>query len=498
MKTQYKLFILAVLLFGATSCFDSSDSVDWRTINRVVLSDPKAGEAERIVIDRFEVLNLTPQITQSQAADNSNLEYKWTIRENTSTINPYDYYDLAETPALNVAIDAKVGVHKIIFSVTDKLTGVSEYLYYDIEVIGEYTRGWTILEELPGGGDIAMILPTGRVARNIYSGENGEYLETPCRSLTVSNLASMKKVFVLTATQGVECSLEEFTRISEFADWFVPGTEPAAEDIKPALYTYTYYLYGGMINNGQYHARVGGGFPGDPAFGGAIPAPVEADGFRREYRAAPFIVGSDAYSNSSMQTIYDNLHKRFLHLSMDGLTLCLKSYPYDPADPWNPQDTGMTLSYMDAASVANIFNALMYDDNNDLYVLKFDNRATITTGVSFAQSIAAAPAVLNGFGAAVSSKVLDHMYVAVGNRLYHYDVPAGSATLGYTFAANEVPVCLRTLNDSGKETLYVATHDGTQGRVYYFPLEATGALSGGTYSERFEGFGKIVDMQYKE
>ena len=502
MKTIYLL--TTAILFILTGCFSDTDKVDYNAYNVLTLSDDKAGEErEKLIrVDRFFTLKLTPTIAQSQEGNESNLEFNWRIRENTVALNPYPYRNIGSTRNLEFEVDVAVGIHRIIYSVTDKITGVTKFLYYNIEVIGEYTKGWTILEEVSGGGDISMILPTGRIVRNIYSRENGVFLETPCVSLSISNHANMKKIFVLTATQGVECSREEYTKLTEFADWFVPGTAPTPAETRPKLYVFTVYLYGGLVNNGNYHARVGGGFPGDPAFGGAIPAPVETDGFRKEYNIAPFIVGRTDGSTATsrpMQIIYDNLQQRFLYLILEGLTPCLKYFPYDAAtDPWNPGNTGMSLAYMGNSNVVSMHNALMYDSVGDLFVVKFSSDAVYLATTRFTQSIAGAPSILKGFSTAVNSKVLDHMYVAVGNKIHHYDIPGSSSVEAYAFGANENIIRMHTVNNSGAETLYVATYDGSQGRVYYFPLEPSGSITNNTYSEKFEGFGKIVDLQYKE
>ncbi len=505
MKKIRIAFLLAAVLFSATGCFNDTDKVGYRTINEITLSDARAGEV--IVLDRFATLTLTPTITQTLAGSESNLEFNWKIRENTEPRDSYPYYDLGNSRNLDAPIDAAVGVHRIVYSVHDKSTGVSQYMYYDIKVVGEYTEGWAILEETPQGGDLAMILPTGRVQRNIYSRENGGYLETPCVSLAIPNFGEyLHKMLVFTATQGLETSLEEFTRLSDMPEWFVAGTEPAPADVKPEIYQSFMYGWRGLINKGQYHVQIMGGFPGDPYFGGGLPAPEDPDGLRRDYYLAPFIGrGAASYSTASpAQFVYDNLHKRFMYGYLNGLTVALQYYPSDGANAWNPSDVGMTMLHLDESNTEYMHNAVMQDAAGDIWLLRCNGIAAVTTSNipaaarhnRFANSVAPLPAVLKGFSKAVSSRRLDHMYFAVGNKIYHFDVPGNLYSEEYTFGPNEKPVVLRTVLSGGAETLYVATYDGTQGRVYYFPLQATGKLPA-AYSEKFEGFGKIVDMKYK-
>lgn len=498
MKLQALLYIAAITVLSG--CANYTDEVTFKDVNEITLSDVKAGEeaSKLITIDRFANLVLTPTVTQSKAKDDTNLTFEWKIRENTVAQNPYPYYELGTSKSLDAPVNVAVGIHRVIYTVTDKLTGMSKFMYYNVKVIGEYSEGWTILEETADGGDISMILPTKKIVRNIYSKENGEFLQTPCVSLSVATLADPKKLFILTQNKGVEVSYQEYTKLTDFENWFVSGTAPTGADVKPQLYKFTTRMYAGMINNDKFHARIGGGFPGDPAFGGAIPAPVEADGFRKDYFVAKFIVGG---FSSVYQIIYDNLQKRFMYLTLDGLTPCLKYFAlYDSSkDAFDSRNTGMEMLYMDDSNVQYIHNALMRDDDGNLFIMKFNSRAINDQTVRFPISSHLAPSALKNFTTAVSSKLLDHMYVAVGNRIYHYDIPAGSVSNDhYQFASvNEQIVSMQTINVEGVETLYVATNNNNVGTVYYFPLEPSGEILNNNYSEKFEGFGKIVDFKYK-
>lgn len=503
---KYRIItMLAAATVAASGCYTNTDEVDYRTVNEVTVSDEMS--AEEIVVDRFETLTLTPTITQTMASGEDNLEFEWKIRENTTPRDPYPYYELGDSRNLSVEVDAAVGIHRIVYSVTDRTTGVSTYLYYDLRVIGEYTEGWTILEETAEGGDISMILPTGRVARNIYSKENGEYLQTPCVSLAIPNYGEyLHKMLIFTASGGIETSLEEFTALSGLADWFVAGTEPAPENTKPQFYDAFIYDWRGLIIDGQYHVQIKGGFPGDPAFGGALPAPEDPDGMRRDYYLAPFIGhGAASYATASpVQFVYDNMNQRFMYGYLNGLTVAMQHYPADSENAWDPSDVGMTMKHMDESNTAYMHNAVMEDEAGEQWLLRCDGTAVVTTSNipaasrhnRFAASATKMPGQLKGFTTAMSSKRLDHMYFAIGNKIYHYDTPANTCSEGYAFGANERPVVMRSKTTGGSETLYVATFDGTEGRVYYFDLEPTGKLPE-TYSERFEGFGKIVDMKYK-
>lgn len=479
-----------------TGCFDNNDNVSYNNYNKVTLSDIKAGNVE-IVVDQFAVLNLTPTIVQSHADDESNLEYKWTYRQYDLPLDDGEIYFLADTRNLSEVITAKVGKHRIVYSVTDKTTNITTFLYYQIKVVGILTEGWTLLQEIPQGGDISMVLPTGTVYHNIYSARNGSYLDMP-RSLAFLNFSGYKRLLALTATQGIECSLDDFTKVSEFASWFISGTEPTAAETDIQIIKGFAANFTGMINKNKYHVRMTGGFPEPYGYGGYIIAPADPDGFSRDYELAPFILRTSSTYGGPLQILYDNMQKRFMYGWLSGLIPSLGKYPYEAGtDEWNPNDVGLTMLYMDESRTPYQHNAVMSDNAGYLYLLEFDGSAIVTAANRFPKTKTALPAILKGFTTAMSSKRLDHIYFAVGNKIYRYDVPAEQLYDQYTFAAGENPTVIKSTSTGGSETLQIATYNGTAGKLYYFDLQSTGAMPTEP-TKTFDGFGKVIDMVYKQ
>ncbi len=277
------LFLPLAAMLCLAGCFDNNDKVDYRSINVVEVSDPMSeGSAEEaIVVEMFTTLQLTPTIAQTIAKDESNLEYKWIMHENRSTLDYSQWIDLGTERNLNMEITAATGPHKILYTVTDRDTGVETYLQYDIRVVGTLTEGWVILEETSQGGDMSMIKPTGELVREIYSKPNGGHLPTPCYQMQITDNYGTKSFFVLTDGEGAECSWIDFLKISDMPAWFVPGMAP--DVINPqAMHVNSSASWRGLINDGRFHVRVSGGFPGTPGFGPSLPAPMDNDGSWRE------------------------------------------------------------------------------------------------------------------------------------------------------------------------------------------------------------------------
>src|SRR5690606_20983161 len=98
------------------------------------------------------------------------------------------------------------------------------------------------------------------------------------------------------------------------------------------------------------------------------------------------------------------------------------------------------------------------------------------------------------------------MYYSVDNKVYLYDMLANNSRLLYQFPAGEKVTTIEMEHVSvnflipatpfENKRVTAATFDGSQGRVYYLNLTATGDLVDNSYAQKFEGFGKVVSLAY--
>lgn len=478
MKTFKFIPMMWGLIIGVCGCFDSSVDVNWQKYNEVMLFDEQSNVGTEndglIEVYRLSRFTLSPKVTQSLATDDSNLKYSWRMRPNADPYGDYDYEELATTKDLDIEMTATVGLHRLIFSVTDTITGVSKYLYYDVQVLSDFSKGWLILENTENGGDLAMLVPSSegkdKIYRHIYSTENDMYLENPV-GLMVVNYANFDKVFMIGKEQGYELTREEFTNVVTLDSWFVSGAAPATYNLQCiSMGNFTWY---GLINDGLLYSlgRTGGTEGENFYFTSAMQGPVMTDPYGNEYVSdyylAPFAVPACSGSSGSVtrrQIVYDDLNRRFMYAYYSsGLVSSLGLYDYDSEkDPWDPNHVDMTMLHVDRFGEDDgmnndsrktfTYNAIMRDDQGNLFLLQFDGRGGMLrtyegdtpVNYSFAMSKAQLPADFNDFEAAASSKVREHMYISAGSKLYHYDILSGAQTLQYTFAGSEHAVLMRT------------------------------------------------------
>jgi hypothetical protein len=96
------------------------------------------------------------------------------------------------------------------------------------------------------------------------------------------------------------------------------------------------------------------------------------------------------------------------------------------------------------------------------------------------------------------------LYYMAGNNLYLYKITEKTSVLLYSFPTDETITALEMIreriptNPLADTRIGIASNDSNGGIFYIFDLSPTGALQGGTYTSRIDGFDPIVDIAYKE
>lgn len=102
-----------------------------------------------------------------------------------------------------------------------------------------------------------------------------------------------------------------------------------------------------------------------------------------------------------------------------------------------------------------------------------------------------------------SSKLNDYVYYATDNKIYNYAyATTGNGTVDFEAPAGETITCMKlyrpqpntSLLDKEDRVLYVATWNGTTGKVYELGLNATSGKLNTTPLNVFEIDGKVADM----
>lgn len=491
------LTIISILAILFSSCYKDKGNYEYAAANQMKIT---ATGSTTIPITFGDTLKLNPVITQTTAQNEENLTFEWTVFDNS----PASSYNLPKT-VLGTTRNLSVKIteppftlnqnYRLTYKVTDKRTGVSSFLFYNLTIINKYAQGWMFLEDKAGVGDFSMLLPNGTVERNVYSTLNSGApmgkpvsLEITPFQITDDISPASKKIYLLTETDGMELSYQ--TMLKKFNYGYLFYAAPAT--IKPTRLTWaststSASLSGSLgvaINNGKVHSNLVGGFPGSKKWGASLLNPAG----NQNYTIAPFVAGGTTY----VATVYDIVNKRFYST---GNTV-LNSFPVTASSVFDMNNVGMDLLYMDSANVVREYNAVFKDDTNTPYLLKFKTVATAAApNITLVKTQMTAPDVVN-MTAAASSTLTPHIYYSVGNKMYKYETTSNSTVPQYTFPAGETVIKMKfSRAPAGTSQLIAVTWTGTESKVYFFDVSTVGDFT--TYSNVYGGFARIVDLGYK-
>lgn len=489
--------LVAVALFMLQACYKDKGDYDYRDINEVGLKDT-VGAVYGVL--QFDTLQVKPVLSQTLADNESRLKFEWSAREidpNKASQN-FDISILSTEKLLNKQVTLVPGQYRMIYKVTDTVTAVSSYLFYTLNVGTNLSQGWMFLQQFANSGDLSVLSPTGRMFHHVYEGANGVPLAKNLHTVEVNITGTPREIYLLAGDSAVEVSPTSFGRIKGFNNWFF--NQPSS--IKPVRNLVfqppsTYSRAGIMINNGLVHLKRYGGFPGDVLYGSELLLDDVAN-----YSCAPYIMIGDFDPSRYLAAFYDTKGKRFVGLrgGTYDITANMVHFPDSVAGtPFDANHVNMDILYAGNTGQNYIYNAIMKASSGDCYMYRL-NLAT-ATGAMLKQKMNA-DGIAN-MTAAVNSLLLEYTYYAESNKIHMYEIGPNAASLIYSFPAGEtvtsmaIDPSMSTDLSVAATTMMVATYDGTAGRVYQFRLNVNGRFVNDAYTNKYEGFGKVVFMKYK-
>uniref|UniRef100_UPI003D7FBF5D PKD-like family lipoprotein n=1 Tax=Pedobacter sp. TaxID=1411316 RepID=UPI003D7FBF5D len=508
---RYKGVLLLAVLFLA-SCYKDESTEGINPINEVLITDTKTEAV--ITVFQGDTLKLKPNLTQSQQSNLDQLEFKWLVYNNNGAVSlAAPRVEISKDAELNYIVKGEpfiLGENYIVrLEVKDKNSQVSTYLNYKVLVGNGYGVGWLVLEDKAGKGDLSFVFPNFSVEHGMYNDRNTSPIIGP-KKLEITPFvvsddisAAGNRLYIL-ADQGSQ-EYNYLTMVKKFNYAFEFFSAPAVE--KPQYMNWTSQSsYNGLrspslgvvINDGKLHSNLVGGFPGVKKWGDIALNPQG----NRNYNLAPFAVGGPSFA----AIVYDNLDKRFYQVrayNPSPVAGTLEGFPSGGttgvSTVFEMNNVGMTMLFQDSADVANEYNAVMKDNSNQLYLLRYKTvNTTAAPNITLGKTQMNAPGMLS-FSAAAGSTTTPHLYYGNANILSRYETSSNNVVENFVFAATERITAIKyakyTPDDKEavkKARLAVATWDGTEGRLYFFSIPNLGTIGQPTHTLR--GFSQIVDL----
>jgi hypothetical protein len=266
--------------------------------------------------------------------------------------------------------------------------------------------------------------------------------------------------------------------------------------VAPETYTFLINSYSTLINGGRLHAFTTT-YETDGLFGGSVPG---------DYDLAPYV----AYGSAAglVAVVYDKKNFKFIHpASLVGSMIDFKTTIATGNKAFDLQNVGKDMLYMDCG-FTNYTHAFFKDRtaaNYWLYVANF-NKSDDGNMVIGAYDMSSLPEIAAAKYFQSSELGYVDLY-ATDRKIYSYDYQGtNTATLMYDgLPANETITCMKiykprpnfNLSTVDGRILYVATWNGTEGKVYEFLFNGISGQVTTPAQNIFTGFGKVASISSK-
>lgn len=446
---------------------------------------------DTIMVRQGAILDIDPVITQQVQPDEGSLSFQWivTVPGKTATDSSNDV--ISGDKHVKVRIEYLSGsYYPLILNVKDARTGIVYKKRSQMRVITDFEPGYMVLEQLSDHADISFVNTSkDTVIYRAFSAANPSrtlpvdagkvfVYDIPAYNVGVGNTTygypKTAMMSVLYGNDGYILNYRTMEAVTPYSLFFQqtpdvvsPGFFQLDIPNPPRLLT---------INNGKLHRLFMD--KGQSLFGPAYLAPDS-----RDYHLAPFTANT---ANTALY--FDVLNHRFLSEGYMAVALDTMYYYSDMA--FDPRYVDKQILTMGLGPGGTMGMALFKDNDDDdcwLYVFNYGNPA-YSLQLQNSPGLTKSPAYL-------FSKARNQFYFADGNTLYLYDISANAARAIYTFDAGET---ITTLTLPDQQTIAAATWNGSSGKLFTIPLTGTGDVFNNTYAHRYDAFGKIVSIAYKQ
>ena len=477
MKKQHIFFFCsAALVVLLAACYKDKGNYDYQDINQLTLKS--TADVFNVVLPDSLRVDLTVEQTKP---DQAGLSFEWVMYPSTAA--PLTRRTLDTTQNLRAKLIEDPGTYILIAYVKDRKTGVEFQKKFTVTILSAYSEGWVVVEEKAAGCDLSMVTPVDSIFRNTYSANNNGQL-LPAGTFRIPDIKTnrnVQSVYFISPNEATQVNFSNFLKIGNFEDYFF---QP------PALRKPQEYFMNGdaetMLNDGKPHSR-------NLVSGGLNKLNLPPTG---TYYMAPY----EMFTLASGYVLFDTIGRRFYKLDQNTVTL-LPFATWDGTSAFNMNSVGKRLLYTEL-NTGSQFNAIFKNVNNDSLFAFVFNPTLAQPGVSRYDGLNAPGLLTSKFF--VMSRALPHMYYTSGNQIYKLDIPAKTATPIYSFPAGTEIRAMKmyrnqkvSTDPNNNKLIAVATNEGGQGKLYYFPIAATGNFTGNTYSKVFTGFGKINEIAFK-
>jgi hypothetical protein len=515
-KTKSILLCAAALLLAA-SCYRDKGNYDYGDIGEAVVSIAEVDDSDgRVVYDQFQMMALSPVLTDKagNGVAEADYDYEWGLIDMAQSNSGGDEFTpktvIGTAKDLAYEIHQAPGDYRVTFAAKNRATGAVTDYGFDLEVAN--MNGWLLLVDEGGDRGDLSIIRDGQiipglnadkhgVTHALFSSMNGRKIEKPrllgWRSNTQSNYIPLSRIFVFTENGVYALGEKTYTVLSDdYSSMFSvqpSAYKPQAQFVRGPAFGQVEML---LNNNNLYvitWSTMGStGVFANPISGGVTPWVFE-----------PFLAPMPMAATDVKGVLFNKT--QFPDGSFMLAVPAQVAVPVaSPASPiFNAGQIGRQFDLVGLGTVnVKETGAIFRDSDNGnklwLYHADFSEIGAPTPlgkyDLSGLPGIGAATNFYFGFRGRV-------LYYASGNKVYSWLIGGDNATEILSLAAGETVTAIEHYINPDNEAwhgklLFVATWDGTGGKVYKMPVNELSGVVNGTV-ETFGGLGRVVDMLLK-
>ncbi len=522
MKTKFKkIIILAVAVITLASCKKDLGNYELTEINETSIK----GIDATYTISTGMSPNIKPilSFTKDQSNDTSKYTYKWVVLVGSTLLQ------VQKTIHTGMVLDIPINLvsenYSAYFAVTEKSTGIQWRKTFRLSVVTGINNGWLILNDIDGAarldfmnrdlttGEYTMmkdVLATQSTLKLKGKPEFVYYAVRRARTDIYAGTPSLiRTIFVGTdkETQLINTQANSFSEYSNL-DLAVVGNNSVnyrATRVRsigpggPSRAFYYFIFITDTDNSLSYEVHASNAIWG-------YPSNLLANGQR--VKMSPFWAESYGASTGYI-LMYDVENKRFVKYENNTTSSAVPQVPLGGTQLFDPGNVGMDLVWMDSTPAnGGKFYALLKASNGKLWLARMTCRPLGTYVQDSFEDVSALPGIATADKFTIDAAEGYFTY-ASGAKIYQYDPFNKITNLMKDYGSRKISVMkyhktvyafLNPVNIEIEKKLIVGTYDqaapNTSGTMDMYTVPNFNQPW--TIFQSYTGFGKIVDVSYRE
>lgn len=424
---KYILIIFAVLLFGC-----KKESAPFVFTDREVITVTGI-ENQYSKISAIDKLIITPEVKSNKEGT---FEYMWGIYQANVQLTKAVVDTISFNKDLEYLVNQPADNWVILFRVTNKSTGFSQYFQYGLSVGTQFTRGWYVLKDQQQQSDLDLfltpthIIPESNCVENVYSTMNGRKLDGKGTMLRFNSFyksenasgifENTRSLFILSENDASVVKVSSMVEMRNFEKLYFGSPE-----VKKPTMVGNDFLTFFSVNNGQLHSMIGQG-PSFGQFGGRK---------MKNSNDQPYFLSKYHLMNIASY-FFDEITSSFYSASDRGLYLT--PVKDNPATMLTANENNKKLIYMGLKSKGPFYGVAIFEDKtnpqlktlNEVYPLVASFRMTN-------QVLEPTDKIYNGTNFGLLYQDENMIYFSLGREVWSRNLANKFEQLQYTVPSDE-------------------------------------------------------------